>query len=166
MTLPGMDHVRKLQECTIFILVGMVAWLRWVSCTTCNEDPSIFCLNWTESNGYIKVYIEQFSCLFVGLNIVKGQDSLIKFEEVDSVCRAFITESLELVGIAQLIKSTHPHPSKERVLCIWASKSHALSKHFLTATVGSEDTVGVLSELRMNYGWILTTPILFLLRLE
>jgi hypothetical protein len=41
-----------------------------------------------------------------------------------------------------------------------------LSKHFLTATVGSEDTVGVLSELRMNYGWILTTPILFLLRLE
>jgi hypothetical protein len=36
-------------------------------------------------------------------------------------------------------------------LCIWSSESHALSKHFLAAAVGSEDTVGVLSELRMNY---------------
>ena len=76
---------------------------------------------------------------------------MIKFEEMDSVCRAFIAEPLELVGIAQLIEPTHPHPSKERILRIWTSEGHALSKHFLAAAIGSEDTVRVLSELRMNY---------------
>jgi hypothetical protein len=70
---------------------------------------------------------------------------------MDSVCRTFIAKSLELIWIAKLIESTHPHPSKERVLRIWTSESHALSKHFLTATIWPEDTIGVLSELRMNY---------------
>jgi hypothetical protein len=36
-------------------------------------------------------------------------------------------------------------------LRIWTSEGHALSKHFLAAAIGSEDTVRVLSELRMNY---------------
>jgi hypothetical protein len=66
---------------------------------------------------------------------------LIKFEEMDSVCGTFIAESLELVGIAQLIEPTHPDPSKERVLSICTSKSHTLPEHFLAATIGSKDTV-------------------------
>lgn len=89
----------------------MIAWLRRISSATSNEYSAVFCLNWAESDGNIEINIQKFSCLFVSLNIIKGQDPLIKFKEMDPVGGTLITEPLELVRIAQLIETAHPNSS-------------------------------------------------------
>ena len=160
-----MDHVWKLQKGTVFVFIGMITWLRGISSTACYEYSSIFGLDWAESDRNIEIDIQKFSCLFIGLNIIKGQDSLIKFKEMDSVCGALVTESLKLVRVPQLIKSAHSDSSsQEWILCIRTSKSHALSKHLLSTTIRTQDAVWMLSELRVDYGRILASILqLFLL---
>ena len=63
----------------------MIAALRRVFGTTCNEDPAVIGLDWTEPNWNVEIDVEQFSCLFVLVNIVERNHSLVELEEMDSV---------------------------------------------------------------------------------
>ena len=54
---------------------------------------------------------------------------------MNSVRGAFITESLELVRISQLIKAAHSDTSKERILSIRSSEGHTLPQHFLSSAI-------------------------------
>jgi hypothetical protein len=70
---------------------------------------------------------------------------------MNSVGRALVTEPLELVRISKLVKAAHSDTTQKRILCIRASKCHALPEHFLSTPIWSQYTIGVLSELRMHY---------------
>lgn len=50
MALTRVDHIRKLNQCAIPELVGVVAGLRGVLRSACDEDAAVVCLNRTESD--------------------------------------------------------------------------------------------------------------------
>ena len=67
----------------------MIAWLGSILCTTSNEYASIICLDWAESNGNVEVDVEHLPLLSLVIDVIKGHNLLVKFEEVDLVgsCR-------------------------------------------------------------------------------
>lgn len=68
----------------------MVTWMWAILSSTSNKYSSIISLNRTKSNGYVKVYIQKFSCFLININIIEGKDTLIKLKEVDFISPFFI----------------------------------------------------------------------------
>ena len=144
----------------------MITWLRTVSCSACNEDSTIFCLNWTESNWDIKINVHEFTGLFISLNVVKSENSLIEFEKVNLICWTFITKFLKghLCGITKLTESLSSRSTHEWILGIRSTcKCHALSKHFCSTSIHPQNARTVLSKLWMNDWWILSTIVIVFL---
>jgi hypothetical protein len=131
-----MDHVRQLNESTVFIFIGMITGLRTIPRSTRYEDSPIFSLYRAESDRDVEVYVQEFPCFLVCLDIIKRQYPLIKLEEVYSISRAFITISsvCKLGGISE----SHTIPcsiSHEGILSIASSEGHTLSEHSLIIVV-------------------------------
>ena len=138
MTLSWMNHIWELVQASFFILICMITWLRTVSCSTSNENSTIFCLNWTESNWDIEINVHEFAGLFISLDVVKSENSLIKFEKVNLICWTFIAELLKghLGRITKLTESLSPWSTHKWILGIRPTwKCHALPKHFCSASI-------------------------------
>ena len=67
----------------------MIAWLRSIFRSPCNEYPTIICLNWTKSNRNIEIDIQNFSLLALMVYIIKGDNLLIKLEKMNFICSDF-----------------------------------------------------------------------------
>lgn len=168
MSLSRMNHVRKLKKSPILVFVCMIARLWTVASTTRYKDASIFCLNWTEPYRNIEIYIQKFPCLLIIFNIIKCEDALVKFEEVDPVCLAFIRISWEAhLSIIPKCSESSSHLPSERILCISVStKCHTLSEHSTTSTIWPKHTIAMFTELRMNSNRrVLASVVLFFGRL-
>ena len=63
----------------------MIARLRCVLCSSCDEDPPIVCLNGAESDWNVKVDIEHLSLFPLVINVVERDYFLIKLKEMDFV---------------------------------------------------------------------------------
>jgi hypothetical protein len=74
-----------LKQSTILVLISVIARLRAISCSSCDKDSPVLGLNGTESDWNIKVDIQELPRFLISLDIVECQDTLIKFEEVNSV---------------------------------------------------------------------------------
>lgn len=85
MTLSWVYHIWQLNECSISKLIRVVWWLRSVFSSSSNENSPIICLDRTESNWDVEVYVQNFSLLSFVINIVECHNFLIKLEEMDFV---------------------------------------------------------------------------------
>lgn len=110
MSLSRVDHVGQLNQSSISELEGMVAGLRGVLGSSCNEDPSIIGLNGTKSDGNVKVNVENLSLFPLMVHIVKSNDLLVKLKEVNLVCH-------NRLDFLLLLPIDHADASLRKVVC-------------------------------------------------
>jgi len=79
------QHVWQLYQCPVTQLVGVVAALRGVLGSTCNEDAAVISLNRTEPDWNVEVNAQQLPRLLVLVHVIESNHALIKLEEVDAV---------------------------------------------------------------------------------
>lgn len=122
MTFSWINHIRKLYQRSILVFKCMITRLWTVSCPSSNENSSVFSLNRTKSNWDIEFNVKKFSCFLVSFDVIEGQNSLVKLEEMNLIGYWFITVSslkdlcsTQIRSICSKLRS--PNTSK-LVLCI------------------------------------------------
>ena len=113
-TLARIDHVWQLDERPISEFIRVVTRLRSVLSTTCNEDAPIIGLNGTESDGNVKVDVQNLTLFSLMVNVVESNYLLIEFEEVDFVC----ADGVLLLRMSFILRSVqHPDTGLLKVVC-------------------------------------------------
>lgn len=99
--------------------------------TASNENFTIRCLDWAETDGYVEVLKQLFTWSSIVVNVVIGNNFLVKLEEVDSVylvlgeCHhAAVARDLHSSGTSESVSAAHvlvggPHLTVSQFVC-WA----------------------------------------------
>ena len=80
MTFTRIEHVWKLDKNAVSQFVCMITALWGVLCATCNENLSVVGLDRTEADWNVEVNVEVLTRLFVLVNVIVVDRSLVKLE--------------------------------------------------------------------------------------